>query len=294
MQRTFYPFALLVFLFSGCSLQQKQIEEKIEIADVGFQTPESVEYYAKEDVYLVTNINGSPLAKDGNGFISKVSPDGRVINLKWIDGTQKGISLDAPKGAEILGDQLFVTDLKNIRIFDLSSGKLTKSIHIEQSTFLNGITVADRESVYVTDSGLKEGFKPSGSDAIYQVWKSGKVERLFASPDLGRPNGILDMGEDIYIVTFGSGEMFKLNMTGDKVMLPQAPKAGLDGFVKLDKKRLLISSWNASAIYLYQPKKGYQIFAEGLDAPADMGLDTKRKKVLVPLFKQNKVICLPY
>lgn len=294
MLRLFICFVFSALFLTGCTIQKKQERQKVVISEVGFQTPESVEYYAKEDVYLVTNINGNPLAKDGNGFISKVSPNGKVLNLKWIDGSKKGTSLDAPKGAEILGNQLFVTDLKNIRIFDLPSGKLVKSIHIKESTFLNGITVANQDSVYVTDSGLKEGFKPSGTDAIYQVWANGKVERLYTSPDLGRPNGILDMGEDIYVVTFGSGEMFKLNMTGDKVMLPQPPKAGLDGFVKLSKNTLLISSWNESAIYKYHPKKGFEIFADALDAPADMGIDTKRKKILVPLFKQNKVVCLPY
>jgi hypothetical protein len=57
--------------------------ERIIVEDVGFATPESVEYYAAEDVYLVTNINGSPFAVDDNGFISKISPDGKVLDLKW-------------------------------------------------------------------------------------------------------------------------------------------------------------------------------------------------------------------
>ena len=36
--------------------------ERIVVENVGLATPESVEYYAAEDVYLVTNINGSPFA----------------------------------------------------------------------------------------------------------------------------------------------------------------------------------------------------------------------------------------
>jgi hypothetical protein len=51
-----------------------------------FRRPESVEYYAAEDVYLVTNINGSPDLADDNGFISKISPEGELLELKWLDG----------------------------------------------------------------------------------------------------------------------------------------------------------------------------------------------------------------
>ena len=76
-----------------------EANKTIEVADIGLATPESVEYYAKEDVYLVTNINGSPFAADGNGFISKLKPDGSVVDLKWIDGTKPGVTLNAPKGA---------------------------------------------------------------------------------------------------------------------------------------------------------------------------------------------------
>ena len=292
--RIIFFCSIFSLILTGCSFQKRAESTKLQISDVGFQTPESVEYYAEEDVYLVTNINGNPLEKDGNGFISKVSPNGTVIDLKWIDGSKKGIQLDAPKGAEILGNKLYVTDITYIRVFELPSGKPVKNIEIKESTFLNGITVADKNSLYITDSGLTAGFKPSGTDAIYQVWNNGKIERLYASPDLGKPNGIIKSGADILVVTFDSGDMFRLNMAGDKVMLPKPPQTGLDGFVQLPGNKVLISSWNASSIYMYEPQKGFSIFASDLDAPADMGLDTKRRRVLVPLFKQNKVIVLPY
>ena len=47
--------------------------KRIVLENVGFATPESVLYDAQRDIYLVTNINGSPLAADGNGFISRVN-----------------------------------------------------------------------------------------------------------------------------------------------------------------------------------------------------------------------------
>src|SRR5688500_9540014 len=68
------------------------------VKDAGFATPESVVYDDQADVYLVSNINGNLTAADGNGFISKVSPEGQVTELKWIDGSKKGTKLNAPKG----------------------------------------------------------------------------------------------------------------------------------------------------------------------------------------------------
>src|SRR2546430_15805265 len=64
----------------------------------GFQTPESILYEPRSDVYLVSNINGDPTASDGNGFISRVAPDGRILELKWIDGAKPGVRLNGPKG----------------------------------------------------------------------------------------------------------------------------------------------------------------------------------------------------
>jgi len=279
----------ILFLF----INALHADKRIEVASVGFQTPESAEYYEQEDLYLVTNINGNPLEKDGNGFVSKVKPDGTVLNLKWIDGSKEGVELDAPKGAEIVGNYLYITDLQNIRVFELPSGKPHKTIHIKDSTFLNGITMAGENSVYVTDSGLKEGFAPSGTDAIYKISRNGKVKSILKDPEMGRPNGIITTKNEIYVVTFGSGELFKIDEKHMKHSMTHPSKAGLDGFILLNDGSFLISSWGESAIYSRDKNGTYQILFSNLDAPADMGLDTKRNRLLIPLFKQNKLVIQP-
>src|SRR5215510_458933 len=62
----------------------------------GLSAPASVLYDADADRYLVSNVNGKALDKDDNGFISVLSPDGRVISPKWIAGGVNGVRLDAP------------------------------------------------------------------------------------------------------------------------------------------------------------------------------------------------------
>jgi len=269
--------------------------ERIVVEAVGFATPESVEYYAAEDVYLVTNINGSPLEADGNGFVSKISPDGKVIDLKWIDGTNQGTRLNAPKGATINGNILYVADLDEVHLFELPGGKQIASVEIAGSTFLNGITPGDDNNVYVTDSGLmggEGGFVPSGTDAVYEVTAAGKYETIVKGKDMGRPNGIIDHDSNFTVVTFGSSEVYLLDRVGKRSSMPAPPNGALDGLIKLNDGSLLISSWGGSAIYRLDSDGTYSTLADSLDAPADIGYDSKRNRVLVPLFKQNKVVIL--
>ena len=281
--------------FAADSKQVNTDAKRTVIADIGFATPESIEYYAAEDVYLISNINGDPLTAAANGFISKIKPDGSIIKLKWIDGTRKGVVLNAPKGIAILGNHLYVTDINQVQIFELPSGKQKTSVNIKGSTFLNGITPGESDFVYVTDSGLKAGkdtYAPSGTDAIYKVWSNGKYQLVVKNKNMGRPNGIIADGKQLTVVTFGSGEVFRIDLKGKRHAMPKPPKGGLDGLLKLDDGRLLISSWGESALYVLNKDNTYSILADSLDAPADLGFDSKRQRVLIPLFKQNKLVFL--
>lgn len=288
---------LSTWLWSAPSIAQDKLTDsrRIVVANAGFATPESIEYYAAEDVYLVSNINGDALEAAGNGFISKVKPDGRVIHLKWIDGNKKGIVLNAPKGLAIQGNNLYITDINQIQVFDLSSGKQKNSINIRGSNFLNGITPGSGPFVYVTDSGLKagkDGFVPANNDAIYKVWADGKYELVIKDKNMGYPNGIVVDGNELVVVTFGSGEAFRINAAGKRHTLPTPPKGGLDGLLLLEDGRLLMSSWGGAALYILNKDNSYSILADSLDSPADLGFDTKRKRVLIPLFKQDKLVFL--
>ena len=85
----------------------------------------------------MANINGAAAEKDGNGFISRVSPQGVVLDLKWIDGASPGVTLHAPKGMAIVADTLFVTDIDCIRRFHrvtgrASSGALSGRSHLPE------------------------------------------------------------------------------------------------------------------------------------------------------------------
>src|SRR5690606_41707706 len=66
-----------------------------------------VRYDEEADVYFVGNFNGNPAELDNNGFISRLSPDGEILDLQFIAGGQNGVTLHAPRGMTIVGDTLW-------------------------------------------------------------------------------------------------------------------------------------------------------------------------------------------
>src|SRR5690606_13204005 len=208
----------------------------VVVKDVGLQTPESVLYVPDEDVYLVSNINGKPDAHEENGFISKVSPDGKLLELKWIDGSKPNSTLSAPKGMTISGDLLFVTDINSVRMFDRKTGEPRGRVAVGGATFLNGASTAPDGTVYVSDSGMKlgkEGFEGTKSDAIFKIGSRREAAKVIKSTDLNRPNGVWADEGGVWAVTFAGKELYYVGNDGKIGQRHALPQGSLDGLVRL-------------------------------------------------------------
>jgi sugar lactone lactonase YvrE len=266
-------------------------DRSVVIGDVGFSTPESVLHDSSSDVYLVSNINGGPLEKDDNGFISRVSPDGQVLDLRWIDGADEAVELSAPKGMAIAGDRLYVTDIDCLRSFDLNTGEAAESWCIDGATFLNDVASAPGGGLLFTDSGMQageEGLTPSGTDAVYRL-SGGQIEELASGEDLGAPNGVAVGPDGIYVVTFGSGEVYRIAEGEREIVWPGSDRQ-LDGIEFLEDGSYVMSSWGASAVFRVGASGSLETVAEGLNAPADLGYDRTRGRVMIPLFMDDQVV----
>jgi sugar lactone lactonase YvrE len=264
---------------------------------VGLSTPESVVHDETADVYLVSNIEGKPADADGKAFISKLSPDGTVVTLKWIESGKNKVTLNAPKGMALAGDQLYVADLDTVRVFDRKTGAPLGDVKIPGSTFLNDVTATSDGRVLVTDTGLKSGAKGlegNGTDAVYAIEpakpgaKERKVTPIAKSKDLGGPNGIVVHGGKTWVAAFGSGELYSLDAKGKKGDVQKLPKGALDGVFFIGDD-VIVSSWDANAIYRGKPGSDLKVVIEDVKSPANIGYDEKRGRVLVPLFTENEV-----
>ncbi len=272
-------------------------DEPIVVAEAGLRTPESVLHDPVSDRYLVTNIDGAPLAKDGNGFVSRLMPDGTVEALRWIDGAGPDVTLHAPKGMAIRGDTLFVADIDAVRLFDRTTGTPVGSWDVPGATFLNDVVVAPDGTVYVTDTGMRAGatgLVPSGSDAVYRFDASGTPEALVSGTALGGPNGIIVDKERIVVVTFRTGRLILIDAESGQISGLPAPERGrLDGIAVDADGSYLISSWEGRAVYRMQGGGLYVTAVTDLETPADIAIDRRRKRLLIPSFAADQVVILP-
>jgi sugar lactone lactonase YvrE len=286
--------ALLVACGGGGDDSGPADDAGVEVADAGFMTPESIVHDAVADVYFVSNINGGPLDEDDNGFISRVTPDGQVENLRWIDGANPSFNLHAPKGMAIRGDTLFVADINTVRLFNRATGEAIERIDIEGATFLNDVAIApDGNTLYVTDTGVQgNDMRPAGTDAVYRiaVRPGAGGETIAKNADLGGPNGIAVGSRGVWVGTFGSGEILNFGAENVKTVVMGRSNRQIDGIVILPDG-FAFSSWGDSAVY-YVPFAGGTLtsLVTGIEAPADIGYDSRRNRLLIPQFMANKVL----
>jgi len=257
-----------------------------------FATPESVLYDATADRYLVSNINGDPNAVDGNGYILELSPAGKVTNPRLIAGGTNKVRLDAPKGMAIVGSELWVADITVVRKFDLKTAEHKSDIQLPAATFANDIVAAPDGGAYVSDSAVKfvDGApQPSGTDQIFFIDKGSKVKVFAKSPALGGPNGLVMAPSNMLIAnTLKGDQVYRLTEKGEPDNVTKLPGGMLDGLLAIDDM-LIVSSWKTETIYRGPLGGTFTPIVTHVKGVADIGYDTKRKRLLVPRFLDDTV-----
>jgi hypothetical protein len=257
----------------------------------GLAHPESVLYDADGDRYIVSNINGNPFDKDNNGFLSILSADGTIANLKWIEGGKNKVKLDAPKGSAISKGVLYVADIATVRTFDLKTGAQKADIPVAGAVFLNDVAAGPDGKIYVSDSSFKAtktgAFESAGTDAVYVIDK-GKAKALAKSPDLHQPNGVAWTDKGLVVCSMGAPEVFRLDDKGAKQDITKTPAAGLDGLLPLGDS-LVVTSWEASAVLRGKLGGTFEVVIPDQKSPADIGYDTKRSRLLLPHLMEDTV-----
>jgi hypothetical protein len=167
----------------------------------GFQSPESVSWDAAAQVFYVSNIGNNDTPKDGDGFISKLDANGNVIALKWVTG------LDAPKGTDVAGGKLYVSDIDQLVEIDTARGEITGRYPADGAKFLNDVTIADDGRVFVADTF---------ASAIY-VLADGKMSVFVQDPKLRGPNGLTTLDGKLLVAELGDVSKGFANMTPGNV-----------------------------------------------------------------------------
>ena len=253
--------------------------EEAWATDTVMQAPESALYDATNDVIYVANIGAvNKDQKDGDGFISQLSPDGSVKELKWVTG------LNDPKGMGMFENTLYVTDLNEIAAIDIPSGKVTDTYPVEGAIFLNDITVDGEGKVYATDSD---------SDNIHLL-ENGQVSTWMSDSSLQRPNGLLIENDRMLLASAGGGFLAPINLSDKTVeahWIDEIPSA--DGIIRTADGNYIVSTWQGEVHYVdpenNRSQKLLDTKADEINA-ADIGYIESQNLLLVPTFFDNRVV----
>ncbi|MEO7599043.1 MAG: hypothetical protein ABIV50_08935 [Opitutus sp.] len=148
------PLVALVVL-AVASLHVSAAEPKLLWEMSGLVAPESVVHDATRDQLYVSNIGTSGAgATPGDGFVSRVSPDGKLLEQKWVTG------LENPKGLALANGRLYVGDDKDLVEIDVASGKILARYAPEDGPgAFNDCTADSDGNVYVCSGRLLTVFR---------------------------------------------------------------------------------------------------------------------------------------
>src|SRR5215510_9906578 len=152
-----------------------------QITVTELQTPYSFVSSPSGKEYFISSVNGEPEARDNNGFITKLDANGKILNLKFIQGGAAGVTLHAPKGMALIDQTLYVADLDYLRAFDITTGKSVAAIALSggtgpSHTSLTDVTYDGTNVLYCSDQH---------ANRIYRVeLPSQKVSILVDDPAL--------------------------------------------------------------------------------------------------------------
>ena len=238
------------------------------------KTPESVLYSKEYNQIFVSNINGNPVEKDNNGFISKLTPEGNIIDLKWITG------LDAPKGMAVYKGHLFISDIDRLVEIDINQGKIINTYQVKGSKFLNDV-VADRNGdIYISDTQ---------THIIYKLSES-IVSEFIESELIKNPNGLCLLHRDLFVGT--NQKIVKINLETLCISDYILNTGAIDGLFCLESKEFIFSDWTGN-IYITalgkETKKLIDTTPLNINA-ADIGYNEVTNSILVPTFFDNRIM----
>ncbi|GAB6094867.1 hypothetical protein JCM14469_11190 [Desulfatiferula olefinivorans] len=248
-----------------------------ETAD-GLQVPESVLYHPDSQTLFVSNINGKPTEKNGRGFISRLSLTGEILQLKWATG------LDAPKGAAIYGQRLYVSDIDRLVEIDLVTGDITAAYPAPGAVFLNDVAADRAGNIYVSDMDEQQSAVWRLSGKTFAVW--------LKTPEIRSPNG-LHMEEDKLMVgNSGDGTIKSVRLSDQTIVNFAVVGSGIDGLRPDGKGNFIVSDWKG-ATRLVPPAGPATVLLDTTDAgiqSADLEYVADKKLLLIPTFFNHKVV----
>ncbi len=261
----------------------------------GLQAPESFLADPSGEQYFISNANGDPDVKDNNGFITKLDRTGTVAKLQFIRGGEGNIVLHAPKGMAIVNQILYVADLDTLRGFDKHTGRPVVSVSFgSQQQAGHGQTVALAD-VASDGKGLLYA-SDTDADTIYRIdtTRQHAVSVLVRDASLAGPRGLAlhPKTGHLIVASWNKGKILDVSLDGKVTELVSngffsSRFHNLDGVDFDSWGNMYVSDFTAGKVWRMRPDRHFDVIAEYLPSPADIGVDRENHLILVPYHYGN-------
>lgn len=277
---------LILLLLSACDSTEETGDDTGAGFDVvarigGFDVPESVRC-DDGGICYVSNVVGGGADEDGVAFLSRISTEGERLDRRWAPDQVSGtLSLDAPKGMEIVDGVLYMADITRICAVDLAALAALPPTAVDGAAFLNDVAAGPGGTLFLTDTSTGQVF----------LWDREDAPVALDEPDtLDQPNGVVVHDGSVWVTSFGGASLYELGLDGRLIDTIDMPAGQLDGLVVDRDGRFLVSSWETSAVYAGRPDGDWSLLGDQLPSPADIGYDADSHRLFVPLFDDGQVV----
>jgi len=252
----------------------------------GLAQPESVVEDPATGVIYVSNINGAVMQKHGNGFISRLTADGKMLERQWVKG------LNSPTGLALHDRTLYAADVDQLIEINAASGEILKRYDAKGAVFLNDVVVDDDGTVYVSDTPM---------NTIWRL-KDGSFEPWLANDALNGPNGLLIQGKTLIVASLGKvqsqgqkkelGTLLAVSLDDQKVSKVGKGEliGNLDGLQAIQPGVYLVTDWAQGALYRVDAKGKVDELIDLNQGSADLSYLPGKKMLLIPMMLDNSLV----
>lgn len=282
LKHAIFIYLNIVLLSSPICADELVLEKLWELE--GFSHPESVVYHAQTDSLYVSNINGDPAAKDGNGFISKVSVQGEIVEMQWASG------FDAPKGLAVNKASLYLADIDELVEVDINTATVVNRYVEPDALFFNDVSLDKDGSVFIADTF---------TNSIHCL-KDGIFSRWLHSSSLRGPNGLFIEADRLLVTAWGieegdeaaPGQVLSVSLQDKSISIlgDENTEGNLDGIQINNDGDYLITNWTLGKLLLLKKSGEVQTLLTLEKGSADLGFIPAKNIVIVPMLLSNKLI----
>ncbi|WP_024742331.1 SMP-30/gluconolactonase/LRE family protein [Tenacibaculum maritimum] len=279
---------LTAIFFISCEKNGKKKKETFPIKEQqtwqlaakvkGLSQPEGITFDPARNVLFISNQNDKEA-----GFISKMSPDGKLIAKEWVNG------LANPKGIEIVGNKLYVSDDGVLIEIAIDEAKIVNQYKAKDAKLLNDVTSDVNGTIYVSDML---------ASAIYKLDTLGNFTKWLEDPKLEFPNGLLVKDKDLYVAAWGEipnekpmeaqqGNVLKVSLSDKSITKVSTKKVGnLDG-IQSYENGFLLSDWMNGAIYHFTNHTPHLLFTS---SKGSGDIAYANEKIYIPMALEGEAL----